>query len=149
MIPAVLELLIGDPVLDITPALIGGLMIGLSASLVMLFYGRITGVSSMLQNLIVRQKSISANSLSFLLGMILGAACLSIFMQIRIEPPASHPAIIILSGLLVGYGTALGSGCTSGHGICGISRFSVRSIVATMCFMSSGIITVFVVRHML
>lgn len=134
---------------DITPALIGGLLIGLSASLVMFFYGRITGISSMLQSLIVRQKIVSSNSFTFLLGVILGAASLSILMNIKIEPPATHPAIIILSGLLVGYGTALGSGCTSGHGICGISRFSLRSIAATMCFMLSGIITVFVMRHLI
>jgi uncharacterized membrane protein YedE/YeeE len=134
---------------DTTPALIGGLLIGLSASLVMFFYGRITGISSMLQSLIVRQKIVSSNSFTFLLGVILGAASLSILLNIKIEPPATHPAIIILSGLLVGYGTALGSGCTSGHGICGISRFSLRSIAATMCFMLSGIITVFVMRHLI
>jgi uncharacterized membrane protein YedE/YeeE len=134
---------------DIIPALIGGLLIGLSASLVMLFYGRITGISSMLQSLVTRQENTWKNSLTFLIGTTIGALLLSIFMQINIEPPKAHPAIIILSGLLVGYGTSMGSGCTSGHGICGMSRFSLRSIVATLCFMASGIATVFIVRHVL
>lgn len=134
---------------DIIPALIGGLLIGLSASLVMLFYGRITGISSMIQSLITRQSNTWINSLSFLVGMTLASLSLAIFMQIRIEPPETHPLLIILSGLLVGYGTSLGSGCTSGHGICGMSRLSLRSIVATLCFMASGISTVFIVRHIL
>ena len=134
---------------DITPALIGGLLIGLSASLVMLFYGRITGISSMIQSLVNRQRSTWVSSASFLVGMTLGALALSLFMQIRITPPDSHPLVIILSGLLVGYGTSMGSGCTSGHGICGMSRLSLRSIIATLCFMTSGIGTVFIVRHLL
>ena len=115
----------------------------------MLFYGRITGVSGMIQSLTCLPKSNSANSLAFLMGMALGALCLSQLQHIHPQPSDTHPLIIILSGLLDGYGTALGSGCTSGHGICGISRLSLRSIVATLCFMLSGIITVYIMRHTL
>jgi uncharacterized membrane protein YedE/YeeE len=134
---------------NITPALIGGLLIGLSASLIMLFYGRITGVSSMIQSLVKRTQGNTLNSFAFLAGMALGALCLSELSQINSQPIPNHPVIIILSGLLVGYGTSMGSGCTSGHGICGISRLSLRSIIATLCFMTSGIITVAIVRHVI
>lgn len=134
---------------NIAPALIGGLLIGLSASLLMLFYGRITGISSMLQHLINRQSGTAYRSGIFLLGMVLGSLILSLSHNINIRPEATNPLIIILSGLLVGYGTSLGSGCTSGHGICGLSRFSLRSLVATLTFMLSGIVTVYLVRHVL
>jgi uncharacterized protein len=139
----------GIDVENITPPLIGGLLIGLSASLMMLLYGRITGISSMIQNIITRQTGAGYNSSVFLLGMILGSLILSLSHDINIQPKASNPLLIILSGLLVGYGTSLGSGCTSGHGICGLSRFSLRSLVATLTFMGSGIMTVYLVRHVL
>ena len=115
----------------------------------MLFYGRITGISNMIQSIVRKQADTAYNSAAFLLGLILGALILALGSGIAPEPNESNPLIIILAGLLVGYGSSLGNGCTSGHGICGISRLSLRSIVATLTFMSAGIVTVYIVRHVL
>jgi len=129
-------------------ALLGGAIIGLSACFMMLFYGRITGISGIIWNVIQTPKKHFSSSGFFLCGIILGALCVTYISGAEISPIQSNAFTIILAGLLVGYGTKLGSGCTSGHGICGISRFSTRSIVATVLFMLSGITTVYVMRHL-
>jgi len=124
--------------------LIGGVLIGLAAALMLLGAGRIAGVSGML----ARATGIAEGSMArtsawgFLLGMPLGA--LAIRLSTAWEPAqfASWP-VLIVAGLLVGFGTRMGRGCTSGHGVCGVSRLSQRSIVATVTFMAAGIATVF------
>jgi hypothetical protein len=127
---------------------IGGLMIGVAAALMLLGLGRIAGVSGMA----ARATGIAASgtprgiAIVFVIGLPLGALILSIFAGgIETRFPSSIIPLLI-GGLLVGYGTRLGSGCTSGHGVCGMSRLSPRSLVATAIFMGSGFTTVALMR---
>lgn len=124
--------------------LIGGVLIGLAAALMLLGAGRIAGVSGILaRGTAIAEGSMARTSAwGFLIGLPLGA--LAIRFGTGWEPAvfASWP-ILVLAGLLVGFGTRLGSGCTSGHGVCGVSRLSQRSMVATAAFMTAGIATVF------
>lgn len=128
----------------------GGALIGLAATLMLLTSGRIAGISGILGGILARWKAESLWRLSFLGGLLLGPASYLLITDstIEIEPQAA-PVLTVLAGLAVGFGTRLGSGCTSGHGICGISRLSARSILATLTFMSAGIATVYVARHLL
>jgi len=130
-------------------ALFGGAIIGLSACFMMLFHGRIAGISGIIWNVIQAPKNHFSSSGFFLCGIILGAIGVTFISGEEVRPIQSSAITIAFAGLLVGYGTKLGSGCTSGHGICGISRFSTRSLVATALFMSSGIATVYVMRHLI
>lgn len=131
-------------------SLAGGLLLGIASALFILLNGRILGISSILGGLIFRKPGDSAWRVAFLLGMVASpwvAALLApagFFGPPRIE--AGYPTLL-LAGLLVGYGTRLGSGCTSGHGVCGLSRLSPRSLVATLGFMAAGFGVVFVIRH--
>ncbi len=134
-------------------ALVGGTMIGVSVSLMLLCFGRITGISGIITHAIFDRKLPlsfdSAWRIVFLIGMISGAALA--FKITGVEKPEevnANALTIILSGLLVGIGVTLANGCTSGHGICGVSRLSVRSVVATLCFMLSAMLMVFAVRHL-
>lgn len=129
-------------------ALAGGAIIGLSACLMMLIFGRITGISGILWKVVETPRQHFSSSGFFLLGIMLGAVVATSIGGIEITPLPSNGFTIAFAGLLVGYGTKLGSGCTSGHGICGISRFSIRSITATILFMTSGITTVYIMRHL-
>lgn len=130
-------------------SLAGGLLIGLAAALFVLFNGRIAGISGILGGLLLAPSPDRLWRIAFLAGMI-GAP--AIWMLFHSLPPltidAGYP-MIILAGLLVGFGTRYGSGCTSGHGVCGLSRLSPRSLAATLSFMGAGFITVFIVRHLL
>lgn len=129
----------------------GGLLIGGAAALLLLLTGRIAGVSGMAATAVRIADSGPPWRLAaaFVLGLPLGAAVASVFIrQPNIEVTASAP-ILIVAGLLVGFGTRLGNGCTSGHGVCGIGRLSLRSIVATLTFMATAIATVFVMRHLI
>jgi len=130
-------------------ALIGGLLIGLSAVLLMTLSGRIAGISGIIGGLLPpRPASDRSWRLAFILGLIAAPALLRVLTgDAFLGPPTVGPQTLIAAGLLVGIGTALGSGCTSGHGICGISRLSLRSIFAVLAFMVTAIATVFVVRH--
>lgn len=123
-------------------ALVGGVLIGASVSLMLLFNGRVTGISGIVYGLFTAKKSDFAWRTAFVFGLIAGGALLTFFL-----PPISFSENfswkIPIAGLLVGFGTVLGSGCTSGHGICGVSRLSPRSLAATVLFIISGIITVF------
>lgn len=126
--------------------LLGGALIGCAALLLLAFNGRVMGVSGIWSGL-VRW----SDGPGWRLAFVGGAIAAPLFMAFagtpgHVERIASFP-VLILAGLLVGFGTALGSGCTSGHGVCGISRLSPRSIVATCVFMAVGIITVAIVRH--
>ena len=130
-------------------ALIGGLMIGSAASLLLWLNGRIAGVSGIAWNVIARPREDSGWRLAFLIGLVLGALVYRLASSdtLVLSIEASWP-VLILGGVLVGFGTQLGGGCTSGHGVCGIARLSPRSVFATLVFMASGIATVFVVRHL-
>jgi len=129
-------------------ALVGGALIGLAAALLMLLTGRIAGISGIVGGCVIPGARDHTWRLAFVAGMIaapvVGAA--SGFSLETPQMPASW-TIIVVAGLLVGFGSRLGSGCTSGHGVCGIARFSLRSIVATVIFMFTAFVVVFVVRH--
>ena len=144
--------------------LAGGILIGLSATWLMATLGRIAGISGIIGNLItVRPRGDSAWRLTFLLGLISGPLLLMLLggglgnvagtgidaTGRVIGAPAGGVALMLVAGLLVGVGTGLGSGCTSGHGVCGLSRLSPRSMVATLTFLVAAIITVYVVRHLI
>jgi len=127
----------------------GGLLIGLGAAVLLLANGRIAGVSGILGGLLRPARGDVGWRLAFLLGLL--AAPLG-WLALQAMPPAQidhKPALLAAAGLLVGLGTRFGSGCTSGHGVCGIARLSPRSMVATLCFMAAGFLTVFVTRHIL
>ena len=127
----------------------GGLLIGLGAAVLLLANGRIAGVSGILGGLLRPARGDVGWRLAFLLGLL--AAPLG-WLALQAMPPAQidhTPALLAGAGLLVGLGTRFGSGCTSGHGVCGIARLSPRSLVATLCFMAAGFATVFVTRHLL
>lgn len=127
----------------------GGALIGISAALFVLLNGRIAGISGILGGLLRPSRGDVAWRVAFVAGLV-GAPLL--FMLFADRPRLdiqAGPGALVVAGLLVGLGTRLGSGCTSGHGVCGISRLSPRSLVATVAFMAAGFATVFVVRHLL
>ncbi len=131
-------------------ALLGGALIGLSAVLLLGISGRVAGISSIMSGLITTQGSNRHWRIVFLIGLILGTGIWQTFADSSLQLRQGYPLwLIIPGGLLVGLGTRIGSGCTSGHGICGIALFSKRSIFATLIFMSCGLLTVFVLSHLL
>ena len=132
------------------PSLLGGMMLGVAAALYVLLRGRILGISGIISGLLHPQLSDSAWRVSLVLGLVSAPFMAAIFFGIFpvVEIEASWIAIVI-AGLLVGFGVQYGSGCTSGHGICGLSRLSPRSLVATLAFMVAGFLTVFILRHLL
>jgi uncharacterized protein len=133
-------------------ALLGGALIGLGAALLLLLNGRIAGISGIAGGVIYPQKGDFGWRVLFVVGLILGG-CLYQWLGVgngvdHIKAVVNTPQLI-LAGLLVGIGTTVGTGCTSGHGICGLARGSMRSLVATLSFMLSGIMTVYIVRHVI
>ena len=133
-------------IINFTPvtALIGGLLIGLSVALFFILNGRMIGISGIASNLLVSKNNRTDNFL-FLIGLILGPLIYNLISGKEINISISSSLILlIIGGALVGFGTRLSSGCTSGHGISGISRFSLRSIIATITFMIVGILTVLI-----
>ena len=127
----------------------GGVLIGVSAALFVLFNGRIAGISGVLGGLLKPVRGDIAWRVAFLAGLIgapLGYALFAGLPHLQID--AGNGALVA-AGLLVGVGTRLGSGCTSGHGVCGLSRLSPRSLVATAIFMAAGFVTVYIARHLL
>jgi hypothetical protein len=131
-------------------AAIGGALIGLSSVLLMLLTGRIAGISGIFAGLLNVRSDDKAWRIAFIAGLLLAPVIAGAIGYGMTAPklPASW-AVIVLAGLLVGFGTRLGGGCTSGHGICGIGRFSVRSIAATIVFMVTAVLTVAVTHHMM
>ena len=131
---------------SISTGLIGGSLIGLAAALYLLFYGRIMGISGLINQALFKSTKEKNPALWFILiGTVLGGSLYGVFFEPQFDMPSERsPLLIILAGLLVGFGTRMGNGCTSGHGVCGISRGSIRSIVATLTFMLSAIITVLI-----
>ncbi len=137
--------------LHFTPAsaLAGGLLIGLAAALLILLEGRIAGISGIVGGLL---QPLRAGDVAWRLAFALGLVAAPLLCQALAELPPSRIdggwATLVVAGLLVGFGSRLGSGCTSGHGVCGLSRLSPRSLVATIVFMTAGFVTVFAGRHL-
>ena len=131
---------------DFLIAFIGGLMLGLSVAGYLYVNGRIAGISGLVGQVLNPKTVFKTPAIWFLSGLIITPFIYGLFVQPEIELNAS-PLMMIVAGLLVGFGTRLGSGCTSGHGICGISRLSKRSIIATMTFMFAGFVAVYIIRH--
>ena len=127
----------------------GGLLIGLAAALLVLFNGRIAGISGILGGALRPAKGDIGWRIAFLLGLIVAPLVYQLVAALPARQIDTSPAALIAAGLLVGVGTRYGSGCTSGHGICGLARLSLRSLIATLTFMGAGIATVFVARHLL
>lgn len=132
------------------PSLLGGVLIGLAATILLAWNGRIAGISGILGGVLLPKSGEVSWRAVFLAGLVAGGFLL------RVIYPSAFPAeasgslpVIAAAGLLVGFGTRLGSGCTSGHGVCGLSRLSARSLVATLTFMATGALTVFVVHHVI
>lgn len=137
----------GFPDAQPVAGLIGGLMIGVAAAIMLLGLGRIAGVSGLAARAMGLSQGGAPRSvaIAFIIGLPLGALVVALLSG---GVPASYPApgLLIVAGLIVGYGTRLGSGCTSGHGVCGVSRLSRRSLTATALFMGSGFATVAILR---
>ena len=132
-------------------SLAGGILLGISASILMYLNGRIAGISGIVGGILNNPSAAEkAWRAAFVVGVIGGASVYAYFFPVRIEP-REHvtTALLIVGGLIVGFGTAMGGGCTSGHGVCGISRFSLRSITATMVFLVAGIATVYIVNQVI
>jgi uncharacterized membrane protein YedE/YeeE len=130
-------------------ALIGGLLIGGAATLLLWLNGRIAGVSNILRGLLAWKSGDSLWRVLFLGGLVAGASlCYMLFGHVPLPRPDFPAWLLGFGGLLVGYGSSLGSGCTSGHGVCGLGRLSVRSLVATLIFVVTGILAAYAVRHL-
>ncbi len=128
-------------------ALWGGVLIGIAVSLMLFWNGRVTGISGIVYGILNPVKGDVAWRLSFVFGLFAGGLTLgALNSQVFSGHISTSNLTIVLAGLLVGFGTVLGSGCTSGHGVCGISRLSPRSLVATVLFISSGVLSVFLFR---
>ena len=128
-------------------AFAGGLLIGVATALLLLLNGRIAGISGILGELLHPRRNDIAWRLLFIAGLIISPLVYSLFHALPDTKMTAGTGTIVIAGLLVGIGTRYAAGCTSGHGICGISRLSPRSIVATLVFMLSAGITVFIARH--
>ncbi|MEX3814991.1 YeeE/YedE family protein [Paraburkholderia sp. BR13439] len=130
-------------------SLCGGLLIGVAAAAMVLLLGRIAGISGIVGGLLRWTKRDGAWRAAFVVGLVVAALIArAVDAPVAITVDASWPAVIA-AGLLVGIGTRYGSGCTSGHGVCGISRGATRSLVATVTFMAAGFVTVYIIRHLL
>ena len=130
------------------PALLGGIILGLAVALYIHLHGRILGVSGIIGGLTKPQAGDWAWRLSFTLGLLSSPLWAGLFFDLQaIQIIDAGWGALVIAGLLVGLGASYGSGCTSGHGICGLSRLSFRSLVATLTFMGAGFLTVFLLRH--
>jgi uncharacterized protein len=132
-------------------ALGGGVLIGVAAALMVVLLGRIVGISGIVGGLLQAHTWRSTRQwgwrVAFVVGMLAAPLLWQLFAPLPQVSMPGNPWVIVAAGLLVGFGTRLGSGCTSGHGVCGLSRLSLRSLAATLVFMVTGVLTVFVVRH--
>jgi uncharacterized membrane protein YedE/YeeE len=131
------------------PALIGGAVIGIAAAILALFNGRVAGISGIVGGLLRSAVPDWTWRAAFIAGLVLAPVAYAIFRALpAMTIDAGYPTLII-AGLLVGVGTRYAAGCTSGHGVCGVSRASKRSLAATLTFMAAGFVTVYLVRHAL
>jgi len=129
-------------------SLAGGILIGIAAAMFLLLNGRIAGISSIVGGLFAPQRNHIAWRVAFILGMFAAPWLLLAVMPAVAPRIDASTAVLVVAGLLVGLGTRYSGGCTSGHGVCGLSRLSGRSLVATMAFMAAGFATVFIARHL-
>ena len=130
-------------------SLAGGLVLGLAAALFILLNGRVLGISGIVGGLLRPRAGDAGWRIAFVAGLLAAPVLWSLAAAPVVPRIQAGPALLVLAGLLVGWGTAHGSGCTSGHGVCGLARLSPRSLVATLAFMATGFATVFVLRHLL
>lgn len=132
-------------------ALAGGVILGTAVAVLLFFNGRIAGISGIVGNLLQYPvvKGDVAWRVAFIGGLIAAPLLYSLFQPLPPIQLETSNSLLVLAGLLVGVGTRYASGCTSGHGVCGLSRFSLRSLIATLSFMLAGFITVFVIRHLI
>ncbi len=131
-------------------ALAGGALLGISVTLLLLFNGRIAGISGMMNGVLFSAPKDKLWRLIFLLGIILGAFVFGLLLPNFNLPRQHYPLpLLLIGGFLVGFGARMGNGCTSGHSICGIARLSRRSIIATLTFMTTALLTVYIIRHLL
>ena len=130
--------------------LIGGIIIGLAATLLLWFNGRIAGISGIFNGLVTARRSGDMLwRFLFILGMVAGGVVHQNLVDHSYQPLNAPLWLLVLGGVIVGFGTSMGSGCASGHGVCGLGRLSVRSLAAVLTFLSMGILTTFFVRHVL
>jgi uncharacterized membrane protein YedE/YeeE len=128
----------------------GGVLIGVSVTLLLLFNGRIGGVSGIMNGVFFAPENDRLWRLIFVFGLILGGFVFQLLVPDFNIPRQNYPLLLLgLGGFLVGFGTRMGGGCTSGHGICGLANLSIRSLIATLTFMAAGMITVYIIRHSL
>jgi uncharacterized protein len=128
-------------------SLAGGVMLGAASALFILLSGRLLGISGIMGGLLSPRPQDTGWRLSFLAGLLVAPAVWSLVAAPHVPRIEAGGTVLMLAGLLVGWGTRYGSGCTSGHGVCGLSRLSPRSLAATLAFMAAGFATVYVVRH--
>lgn len=131
------------------PSLIGGLLIGCSTLLLIRYLGKIAGISGIVGQLWSAPKGDRVWRFAFVAGLLVSPLLYTLFSPLPVVEVAASPAWLVLAGLLVGFGSRLGSGCTSGHGVCGMSRLSLRSMVATLTFMVTAMLVVWLVRHVM
>ncbi len=131
-------------------SLIGGMLIGLSASMLLLFNGKIAGISGIIAGTLSPAKNDTLWRIVFVAGLLVGGFLLRLLSpQTFVIGITRSWSALVVAGLLVGFGTRLGNGCTSGHGVCGLSRFSQRSLLATVTFIATGALTVYIINHLL
>jgi hypothetical protein len=130
-------------------SLAGGILIGAAASLLILLNGKIAGISGIIGGLFRRQKNDLGWRIAFIGGLIAAPLIYRLFTALPLIRIEANIGALIAAGLIVGFGTRYGSGCTSGHGVCGLSRLSYRSLIATLTFMAAGFATTYVVRHLI
>jgi len=137
--------------LHFTPwrSLAGGALIGLAAAILVVTNGRIAGISGILGGLLRPARNDWGWRLAFVIGLLAAPTVYALVAPLPVPRIEAGTAVLVIAGLLVGFGTRLGSGCTSGHGVCGLARMSPRSLAATLGFMAAGFATVFLVRHVL
>lgn len=130
-------------------ALVGGAIIGLAVTIMLLFNGRVTGISEIVNGMLKPTAGDFLWRFTFVLGLFIGGLLLKVIRPEAFSGSLNNStATVVIAGLLVGFGTIMGSGCTSGHGVCGISRLSVRSIVSTMTFIAAGVLAVVIFRKL-
>lgn len=129
-------------------SLVGGVLIGLAAALLWIVNGRVAGISGIVGELLSPARGEAGWRLAFVLGLVGGGTVVRLIHPSAFAVPHGGTTLLVASGVLVGFGTRLANGCTSGHGVFGLSRLSPRSLAATVIFMAAGIATVFVVRHL-
>ncbi len=130
-------------------SLAGGVLLGLASALFILLNGRVLGISGILGGLLRPQRGDTAWRIFFIAGLLVAPTAWAFFNPAVVPRIAAGWPVLVIAGLLVGWGTSYGSGCTSGHGVCGLSRLSPRSLIATLAFMGAGFATVLLARHVL